>query len=81
MQHKHRNIRDTPNHQQTQRPPTPSQPPPSHPLALLQVFLLRGISAVTHPDIVKEKLDRPWIRSVLACALREHDGMRRWPDK
>ena len=42
-----------------------------------QVFLMRGISAVTHPDLVKEKLDRPWIRSVLAQALREHDGMRR----
>jgi hypothetical protein len=44
----------------------------------VQVFLMRGISAVTHPDLVKEKLDRPWIRSVLAQALREHDGMRRW---
>jgi hypothetical protein len=46
----------------------------------VQVFLMRGISAVTHPDLVKEKLDRPWIRSVLAQALREHDGMRRWPN-
>ena len=44
---------------------------------MFQVFLMRGISAVTHPDLVKEKLDRPWIRSVLAQALHEHDGMRR----
>ena len=39
---------------------------------------MRGISAVTHPDLVKEKLDRPWIRSVLSRAILEHDGMRRF---
>jgi hypothetical protein len=41
--------------------------------------MMRGISAVVHPDLVKEKLDRPWIRSVLSKALCEHDGMRRSP--
>jgi hypothetical protein len=41
--------------------------------------MMRGISAVTHPELVKEKLDRPWIRFELYKALKEHDGMRRSP--